>query len=194
MSFSGDAPAPARAAEGIARAVSVALLPHLQVRFKKSSSFIFIHSCFHICHLWILCIICRHSRKRDWPHLQSGSPLTKTLWATFSCLSTFKTGNSIQVQYEAGAGGSPLPSTFTPSLDNELVRSYANPLNTITIDKRWHWRRNCHYHGHLLSSQAWTISWWYQPFQLLLKIQDWLIWKSRCHYYTLAVWPLALSP
>ena len=26
----GDAPAPARAAEGIARAVSVALLPHLQ--------------------------------------------------------------------------------------------------------------------------------------------------------------------
>ena len=28
--FTGDAPAPARAAEGIARAVSVALLPHLQ--------------------------------------------------------------------------------------------------------------------------------------------------------------------
>ena len=30
MISSGDAPAPARAAEGIARAVSVALLPHLQ--------------------------------------------------------------------------------------------------------------------------------------------------------------------
>ena len=28
----------------------------------------------------------------------------------------------IQVQYEAGAGGSALPSTFTPSLDNELVK------------------------------------------------------------------------
>jgi len=71
----GDAPAPARAAEGIARAVSVALLPHLQALKEEGLT-----------------------------------PLAVRV-----------TLDQDNVQYEAGAGGSSLPSTFTPSLDNELV-------------------------------------------------------------------------
>merc|ERR1719219_2883461 len=71
----GDAPAPARAAEGIARAVSVALLPHLQALKEEGLT-----------------------------------PLAVRV-----------TLDQDIVQYEAGAGGSALPSTFTPSLDNELV-------------------------------------------------------------------------
>jgi len=71
----GDAPAPARAAEGIARAVSVALLPHLQALKEEGLT-----------------------------------PLAVRV-----------TLDQDNVQYEAGAGGSALPSTFTPSLDNELV-------------------------------------------------------------------------
>ncbi len=107
----GDPPDPTRAAELVARAVSVALLPHLPTLNQEQLSPLAVRVCLDLdpdnvsvcmclrC-LSAVCLwcVCARERMRAWSMI---------IWGTLICISCSLTSLTKQVHYEAGAGDSP---------------------------------------------------------------------------------------